>query len=91
MNKQFGLELRPWRMEDLNSLVKHANNWSIAKNLTDKFPFPYTVDHGKAFIEFATKDDPIHIFAIDIGGQAVGGIGLHPTTYIKKMLNLVIG
>lgn len=51
-----------------------ANNWNIAKNMTDKVPFPYSESNGKAFIEFATKDDPIHIFAIDIDGQAVGGI-----------------
>jgi ribosomal-protein-alanine N-acetyltransferase len=77
-------KLRPWRKEDLNSLVKYANNWNIAKNLTDKFPFPYTEENGKSFIEFATKDDPIHIFAIDIDGQSVGGIGIHPQDDIHK-------
>jgi ribosomal-protein-alanine N-acetyltransferase len=57
---------------------------NIAKNLTDKFPFPYTEENGKSFIEFATKDDPIHIFAIDIDGQSVGGIGIHPQDDIHK-------
>jgi RimJ/RimL family protein N-acetyltransferase len=82
MKKEF--KLRPWAKEDLNNLVKHANNWNIAKNLTDKFPFPYTESNGQAFIEFATKDDPIHIFAIDIEGQAVGGIGIHPQEDIYR-------
>jgi len=71
-------KLRPWSISDLDSLVGYANNWNIAKFLTDKFPFPYTESNGRAFIEFATKDNPVHIFAIDIGGQAVGGIGIHP-------------
>lgn len=77
-------ELRPWHMQDLDSLLKHANNWNIAKNMTDKFPFPYLEAHGKGFIEFATKDNPVHIFAIDIDGQAVGGIGVHPQDDIHK-------
>ncbi len=76
--------LRPWRMSDLSSLVQHANNWNVAKNMTDKFPYPYSDSNGKAFIEFATKDDPIHIFAIDIDGQAVGGIGIHPQDDIHR-------
>lgn len=71
-------KLRPWSISDLDSLVMYANNWNIAKNLTDKFPFPYCETSGRAFIEFATKDAPIHVFAIDINGQAVGSIGIHP-------------
>jgi RimJ/RimL family protein N-acetyltransferase len=76
--------LRPWTTEDLNSLVKYANNQNIAKNLTDKFPFPYTEKNGRTFIEYAMKDYPIHIFAIDIEGQAVGGIGIHPQEDIYR-------
>ncbi|MBS1761154.1 MAG: GNAT family N-acetyltransferase [Bacteroidetes bacterium] len=75
-------KLRRWDISDLDSLVKYANNWNIAKNMTNKFPHPYTASDGKLFIEFATKDNPIHIFAIDINGEAVGGIGIHPQTDI---------
>lgn len=49
--------LRPWKASDINSLIKYANNWNIAKNLTNQFPHPYTIQDGKAFIEYATKDD----------------------------------
>jgi ribosomal-protein-alanine N-acetyltransferase len=70
--------LRPWTSADLDSLVRHANNPDIAKNLTNKFPYPYTTEHGKNFIEFATKNTPRNILAIDINGEAVGGIGVHP-------------
>lgn len=71
-------KLRPWTYEDLSSLVKNANNFNVAKYMTDAFPFPYTETNGKAFIDFATKDNPVHIFAIDIEGEAAGGIGIHP-------------
>ena len=76
--------LRPWAISDLDNLIKYANNWNIAKNMTDGFPFPYTKNDGKVFIEFATRDNPIHIFAIDIEGEAVGGIGIHPQTDIQR-------
>jgi len=71
-------KIRPWDITDITSLVKYANNWNVSKNLTDKFPYPYTESDGKAFIELANHDYPVHIFAIDIHGEAVGGIGIHP-------------
>jgi len=77
-------KLRPWNINDLDSLVKYANNPNIAKYLTDGFPHPYVKENGRKFIEHATADDPVHIFAIDINGEAVGGIGIHPQTDIQK-------
>ena len=70
--------LRSFTINDLDSLVKYANNPKIANNLTDKFPHPYTEENGKMFIEFATKNSPTNIFAIDINGEICGGIGIHP-------------
>ncbi len=70
--------LRPWNLQDLDQLVLFANNWNIAKNLTDQFPNPYTRTHGMAFIEYANLESPVHIFAIDVNGIAIGGIGIHP-------------
>ena len=75
--------LRPWRITDLYSLVKYANNPNIAKFMTNGFANPYNEENGKAFIAFATKDNPIHIFAIDIDGEAIGGIGIHPQNDIQ--------
>ena len=76
-------KLRPWKMSDLESLVKNANNWEIAKYLTDKFPYPYTKESGVKFIEFASSAKPIHVFAIEIQGEACGGIGIHPQDDIQ--------
>lgn len=75
--------LRPWHISDLDSLVQYANNPDIAKFMTNGFPHPYHEENGRNFIAFATKDDPIHIFAIDINGKACGGIGLHPQQDIQ--------
>ena len=75
--------LRSWTTNDLDSLVKYANNYNIAKNLTNKFPHPYSTENGKAFIAYATAETPHHIMAIDICGEAVGGIGIHPQTDVQ--------
>ncbi len=76
--------LRPWSINDLDSLVLFANNYNIAKQLRDVFPHPYTQEDGKSFIQFATKDNPIHIFAIEVNGQAVGCISIHPLDDIHR-------
>lgn len=76
--------LRPFTINDLDSFVKYANNQKIANNLTDKFPHPYTIEHGKMFIEKATKNNPTNIFAIDINGEACGGIGIHPQEDVQR-------
>lgn len=76
--------LRPWLPTDIDSLVRYANNWNIARFMTDKFPHPYTPENGSAFISFATKDMPVHIFAIEVNAEAVGGIGIHPQDDIHR-------
>ena len=40
--------------------------------------------NGEAFIAYANQNTPIHIFAIDVAGQAIGGIGIHPQTDIHQ-------
>ncbi len=69
--------LRPFKLNGIESLVKNANNYKIAANLTNQFPHPYTRETGEAFIKMATKHSPPTILAIEINGQASGGIGLH--------------
>ncbi|MBK6930170.1 MAG: GNAT family N-acetyltransferase [Saprospirales bacterium] len=76
--------LRPWSIHDLDSLVKFANNFEIAKNLTDQFPHPYTVEKGKSFIEHASSATPASILAIEVNGAAAGGIGLHAQADIYR-------
>jgi [ribosomal protein S5]-alanine N-acetyltransferase len=71
------ITLRPWRIEDLPNLVQYANNYKVAKNLTNRFPHPYGEEDGKAFINMATSIAPISIMAITINDEAIGGIGVH--------------
>jgi len=77
-------KLRPWTTNDLDSLVTFANNISIAKFMTNKFPHPYTREAGENFITYAMQGNPVNIFAIEVDGKAVGGIGIHPSSDIES-------
>lgn len=83
-------ELRPWRKSDAKSLQKNANNRSVAANLTDQFPYPYTLKHARNFIKKVNKLKPITILAIEINGEAVGSIGITPQFDVHRM-NAEIG
>lgn len=76
--------IRAWNINDLDNLVKHANNPNISKFMTDGFPYPYTKEHGEKFIEMAVSHHPTRLFAIIVDNEAVGGIGIHPQTDIMR-------
>jgi [ribosomal protein S5]-alanine N-acetyltransferase len=71
-------KLRKWDISDLDNLVKYANNFEIAKNLTNQFPHPYTKESGEGFIAMTLQHSPTRIFCIDYNGEAIGAIGIHP-------------
>lgn len=78
------ITLRPWHISDLDNLVKYADNPKIAMYMTDQFASPYLRENGIKFIEFANSGEPLRIFAIDLDGQSIGGIGLHPQSDIER-------
>ncbi len=71
-----GFVLRPWRPEDLDSLVKHANDERVSRGLRDRFPFPYTRADGEAFLDGRVLNPAGISLAIERDGQPCGGIGL---------------
>lgn len=73
-----GLRLRPWRGDDLDALVRHAGDPRIAPGLSDRFPYPYTRADGEAFLAGAVVDLSDPVFAIEVEGEARGGIGARP-------------
>src|SRR5262245_48755961 len=68
--------LREWRPGDEESLVRHANNRQIWRNLRDAFPHPYTTADAKRWIQTANPTSQVTNFAIVVDGAAVGAIGL---------------
>ena len=69
--------LRPWKPDDAEALVRHANNPRIASNLRDGFPYPYTLPDAKKWLAMAGDNTRDLILAIEVEGEAAGGIGLH--------------
>ena len=68
--------IRSWRPGDEASLIHHANNRNVWRNLRDEFPHPYTEADAEEWIRKATVAIPETAFAIAVDGAAVGGIGL---------------
>lgn len=66
--------LRPWRLEDRASLIRHANNRNVSRHLLDRFPFPYTDAVADRWLAIATAEGTDIHRAIAIDGEAAGGI-----------------
>ena len=66
--------LRPWRLADKASLVRHANNRNVSRHLLDRFPFPYTEADADRWLAIATAEGPDIHYAIAVDGEAAGGI-----------------
>jgi RimJ/RimL family protein N-acetyltransferase len=72
-----GCVVRDWAAGDLASLVRHANNRNIWINLRDRFPHPYTEANAREFLaHVTTMPQPGTVWAIEVGGEAAGGIGI---------------
>ena len=73
-----GFVLRAWRAEDLDALLLHADDPQVQRGLSDRFPHPYSRDDGEAFLAGRVVDFGVPVLAIEIGGEACGGIGARP-------------
>ncbi len=67
--------LRTWQKGDEQALAEIANNFNIWKNLTDIFPYPYTLKDAEEWIEHTIRDEPNQNFAIIVNGKVAGGVG----------------
>lgn len=70
--------LRAWHPDDLEALVRHANDPRVARTVRDLFPHPYTREDGRRWLEHATGLGRTNSLAIDVGGELVGGVGMTP-------------
>lgn len=84
------LALRSWEPDDLMELVSLANHHEIARNMRDGFPFPYTEEDARNFIEKSIMDIPMHVFAITRDNALCGSIGFFRKENVYR-LNAEIG
>ncbi len=78
--------IRPWQPGDELALAKHANNYNIWINLRNSFPYPYTLQDAQSWIMLTNVTRPVTNFALEVNGEAAGGIGfiLQPDIYAKS-------
>jgi [ribosomal protein S5]-alanine N-acetyltransferase len=77
--------LRPWRPADQAALVRHADDRAVWRNLR-RLPHPFTRADAEAWLAFAAANPPPEgIFAIDVGGEAVGTIALERGENIEAL------
>lgn len=77
-------KLRDWKIADIEDVVKHANNYNVAKWLTNQFPYPYDENAGEIYINSILNDSPQKVFAIEVNGEVIGSIGIFPQSDIHE-------
>ncbi len=72
------VKLRKWKMEDAVDFAQYANNKKIADNLRNGFPYPYTIQDAKSYVESCVSNDETKQMcrAIEVDGHVVGSIGV---------------
>lgn len=69
------LQLRRYTDIMLADLITAANHLVISRYMSDQFPYPYTEEAGREWLDIAAKDDPPSHYGILLGEELVGGIG----------------
>ena len=76
--------IREFFTEDVDSLVKYANNYSVSRYLRDAFPFPYTEKDAMRWIDIVMHDKFNLTFAIADEQELIGGIGAMPNQDVNR-------
>jgi RimJ/RimL family protein N-acetyltransferase len=77
--------VRAWSSDDLGALVRHANHRDIWMQVRDRFPHPYLEQHGRTFLDYVTQQSPPTVWAIEVDGEAAGGIGLELQQDVERV------
>jgi len=70
------VRLRPFRPGDERELLVQANDREVWRNLTDRFPHPYTLSDARTWVRLDVhRNEPPTNFAILVDGSVAGSIG----------------
>lgn len=70
--------VRDWSPADKPALLRVANNRRVWRNLTHRFPHPYTDADADFWLSKLAENPARTNWAIEVDGLAVGGIGTDP-------------
>ena len=77
--------IRSWKLGDAPSLAANANNRNVWLTLRDRMPHPYTLRDAEAYVQQRLAEPHRLMFCIDVAGEAVGGIGVHPGDDVNRL------
>ena len=77
--------IRPWAEADAASLHRHANDREVSIQLRDRFPYPYGMEQARSFLGWIGKQPAPTVWAIEVDGEAAGGIGLEMQTDVERV------
>lgn len=69
-------QVREWRVEDRAALLRVANNRRVWRNLSHRFPHPYTEADADFWLDPQRRIDLPSAWAIELDGAAIGGVGV---------------
>ena len=69
------LSLRPIEKGDIETIAALANDRDIAR-MALLLPYPYTVSDARTWLDYISKTEKEHVFAILSGKKLIGVIGL---------------
>ena len=77
--------LREWEKEDIEALLKLANNRKVSDNLRDRFPYPYTREDAEAWLAINENNPEHKSFVIEVDGLFTGGCGIFPRDDVYRL------
>ena len=77
--------IRPWLETDAESLTRHANDREVSRHLRDRFPYPYGMEQAQTFLGWISKQPAPTVWAIEVNGEAAGGIGIELRTDVERV------
>lgn len=76
--------IRSFADNDVNSIVKYANDIEVSRYLRDSFPYPYTKENAIEWINFVNKNYSHLFFAIADERELIGGISATPQIDVHR-------
>jgi len=71
-----GFVIRSFEVADAEAIARYADNRKVSIGLRDMFPYPYTIENAREWLEHAMNQDPECNFAIASPDEVIGGIGV---------------
>ena len=76
--------IRSFEENDVDSIVKYANNIEVSRYLRDSFPYPYSRENAIQWVSFVKNNYSTLFFAIANDKELIGGISAVPQPDVHR-------